>query len=275
MTNRRYQVRFTRSSIGAEQPATTLATKFQLFLDTHGAHAPTQNIDGYDWQIRDLHKYGTVWRGVFARLRHDAPHILDSADQELELALEEGDRILDKVFFLYYTDPNVLVWQYDKNVTGLSRFQHYLYNSLREAVELPLIIDRQALDNILNRNIYELQFTYDRPPATQARAAWEQSAFDMMSSIHGAIGKFVIRGERQASLGGHVRSMLRSMVNSTHMKSIRVKFTDEPSELVDLLLAPIKDHIVVPLQGRYPVTARVYEELAEAFSRQVHRFPQA
>ncbi|MDP3822872.1 MAG: hypothetical protein Q8R33_15480 [Burkholderiales bacterium] len=230
-------------------------------------------MDGDGWQIRELIQVGTVWKGVFARLRDDAPHVVDVADTEHELDLDEGDRILDKCYFIYRSTNDVLTWQYNRSVSGLARFQLYLSTVIAQFVELPYIVDTAVLQEVLQRSIHELQFTYSRPLQPEAAApSWRQGAFDLLRSVHGAVGKFVVRGERSSPLGGGIRQMVRQLVQSNDVNRIRVKLTDE-ADMIDLFISPIKDRIEVPMDGRYPVATSVFEELEDAYVRQAHRIP--
>jgi hypothetical protein len=275
MTSRTFQVRFTRTSVQTAETAQTLAQPLLAIAGTNGENLPEREIDGHHWQIRELVLIGTVWKGAFARLRDDAPHVVDIANTEHELELEEGDRIVDKVYFLYYSARDALVWQYNQTVCGLTKFENYLQLVLGAIVELPSVIDAGLAEAALDRNIHELQFTYARPTVLpEGTPSWKQDAFDLMSSVHGAVGKFVIRAKRSESLGGNIRDTLLDALASNHVKRVKIKFTDEPGQLYDLVVAPIKDQITVPMAGRYPVKARVFEELADAYERQVDRIPQ-
>lgn len=273
MPTKTFQVRFTGTAVGTEE-VTTLDPHLVSLTFEHGSNLPEVEFGGEGFQVRELLKVGQVWKGSFAKLRTDAPHVVDSADNEHELELEEGDRIVDKALFLFYANTNVLVWQTNRNAGSIGKLCEYLGRICGTYVDLPWALDTHSLEEALSRDIHEVHFTYIRPQIVEEDAPqWRQAAFDLIRSVQGAVGKFVVRAGRQESLGGRIKQMLPSALQSQHTKKIRVKFTDEPANLVDLFLSPIKDHITVPMLGRYPVAARVYEELAEAYGRQIHRIP--
>ncbi len=271
MTDRNFQVRFTLTSVGAD--GNPLSDLLDSVHASHGSSLPEISLNGDHWQVRELRKVGQVWRGVFAKLGADVPHIVDDADEERELELNAGERILEKGFFLYYENKNALVWQNTK-VAGTSKFANYLSQILDTIVMLPPIVNTDALDEAMSRGIHELQFTYARPPTLdEGSPRWRQDAFDLLNSVHGAVGKFTLRGGHQQSLAGRTRQIIQGALQSAHVKKVKVKFTDEPLNLVDLLASPVKDQITVPMIGRYPIPARIFEELALAYSRQLHLIP--
>ena len=75
-----------------------------------GSNLPAVQMEGEHFQVRNLQRIGRFWRGSFARLRDEAPHVIGNTNVERELALEDGDRILEKTFFLYYEDTDALVF---------------------------------------------------------------------------------------------------------------------------------------------------------------------
>ena len=71
----------------------------QSASDAHGQHLPPVSINEDRYQIRDLVRVGMVWGGSFAKLRSDAPHIVDSQNTERQIELDAGDQC-------FQGDPN-------------------------------------------------------------------------------------------------------------------------------------------------------------------------
>jgi hypothetical protein len=122
-------------------------------------------LSGEKYQMRDLQHVGAVLKGSFVKLRDDAPHVVAADDQEHELDLEEGDHLIEKCHFLLREIGNVLVWQANRSSGGLTRAQDYLSSLFDELVALPMVMNDAELDQVLNGNLYELDFAYDRPAA--------------------------------------------------------------------------------------------------------------
>lgn len=137
MAKKTYQVRFARPVVGSNgAPLASLLTRLHA---QHGEHLPARDFGGDRYQVRDLVKVGTVWKGTFGKLRDDAPHLVNGADEEKELDLEDGDRLLEKCHYLYREQGNLLVWQLNRSSGGMSRFEDYLGALHDEPVLVPLI----------------------------------------------------------------------------------------------------------------------------------------
>lgn len=266
-----YRVHFTRTSCG--QAAVPIAAALLAAVNEHGPNLPHIDIGGDGFQLRELVRTGLVWHGVFARLREDAPHIVDAADLEREIELEEGDRILDKCHFIYHERDDVLIWQVNRNAGGLSKVQQYLAQAFNDYVELPQVMNDADIQRVLDGQLYEITFGYARPEHLVAGApSWNQHAFDMMSNVHAAQAKFMLRAPRGGGLAQTAKKMVRQMVNSVGVEKIRIRLTDE-SDLIELFMAPLHDTVVVEMVGRYPVAQAIYPMLEEAYGRQRNNIP--
>jgi hypothetical protein len=269
-----YTVRFATVMVGAtQQTLTTFAPKLDILHAQYGTNLPEIAIDGDHFQIRDLHKVGSVWTGVFARLKLDAPNKVDVHSKEHKLNLNKGDRILEKCYFIYRSASNVMTWQNNRNVSSLAKLQIYLTQLLRDYVSVTICMNESELDEILKRDVYEVQFNYARPNLALAGAPkWAQADFDRMKDLDGASSKFLIRAERGGRLSKKIGNFIKQAMSLEPVDKVRVKLTDE-TDVIDLFLAPIKESIRVPLVGQYPETAAVYQALEDAHNRAERYLP--
>lgn len=265
MAKRRYQVRFSRPIVG--KSGDPLSGILGPLHQTHGTHLPALDLSGDRYQVRDLQKVGRVWKGVFGKLRDDAPNLVNSADEERELALEDGDRLLEKCHFLYREIGNLLVWQLNRTAGGMSRFEDYMSRLHGEPVLAPAITNAGRIDEILNRSIYEVSYSFDRPPSLDARSPrWNQEQFNTMKHINAGHAKFAFRAERGGQLSTAVKVMVRKALGLTGVEKIRVRLTDD-ADPIELFVAPLKDKIEVEQVGKYPSASTVFSELEQAYER--------
>jgi hypothetical protein len=281
-TNKAYTVRFANSNVGKKLEDNRQLRDILDYLindrgvkDAVGHHLPPVELEGDHFQVRNLLKVGQCWRGCFARLRDEAPHVIDAQNKEKQLNLQVGDRILEKTYFLYYEDSDILVFQMSRNVGYLTKFAHY-WSSLfaHEYVDFPPAVDRNQLQHVLNSEIRYVEFTYACPPVGDSRSGpkWTQRAIDMLRPIHGAVGKFTMRAPKNSVLGGHIKELIKWMANRGEVERAKVLLQDE-KDPIDLFIDPIKVKITVPLHANYPDEKAVIEELAEAYSDQHSRLP--
>ncbi|MFN4264437.1 MAG: DUF6731 family protein [Aquabacterium sp.] len=274
MTNKSYQVRFATVTVGRRQEdITPLSPRLDRAFERHGSKLPEVVIDGDNYQIRDLVLIGDVWQGVFARLKDDAPHKVDAESNEHEISLDEGDRILEKCFFTYRRRRNLLTWQNNRSVATLSKLQLYLCQVLEDFASVNQCMNEAELEEILSRDLYEIQFSYARLPQTNGNGPrWAQADFDRMRDLHAATGKFLFRAERGSSLGRRASQFVRQALTLQSVEKLRIRLTDDTNP-IDLFLAPVKDKITVPLVGRYPDERAMYEALEVAFDRNSELLP--
>ena len=265
MAKRKYQVRFAHPVVG--QRTESLSNVLGALHTSHAQHLPAVDLSGDRYQVRDLIKVGRVWKGTFGKLRDDAPHLVTSADEEKELELEDGDRLLEKCHFLHRELGNLLVWQLNRASGGMSRFGDYMSQLHGEPVLVPIITNEGRIEEILNRSIYEVSYSFDRPPSLDARSPkWNQDQFSAMKQIDAGYAKFDFRAERGGRLSGKVKAMVRQALRLSGVEKIRVRLTDE-SDPIELFAAPLKDKIHVEHMGRYPRAADVFSELEDAYER--------
>jgi hypothetical protein len=271
MTFKVFKVFFARTSVGAE--GLPLSGFLADSVRQHGQNLPMLDVSGERFQMRDMHLVGTVWKGTFVKLRDDAPHVVAANDQEHELDLEEGEHLIEKCHFLLRTRGNVLVWQANRSAGGMSRAENYLSSLFDTAVLLPHVMNDAELEGVLNGQLYELDFAYDRPPAVPGRAPrWNQDAFDMMAGIDAAHAKFTLRAPRNGGLADQAKQMVRQILGTPGTGKVRIKLADD-KEPIELFMAPLKDSLKVEMIGRYPLAVHVFEGLEEAFNRQRGSIP--
>ena len=265
MKKHTYQVRFSRPVVG--QQGQVLSVVLTSLQQQHGTHFPALDAGGDRYQVRDLRKVGRVWQGTFGKLRDDAPHLVTASNEERELALEAGARLLEKCHFLYRELGNLLVWQFNRASGGMARFEAYMGQLCGEPVLVPAISNTRRIEEVLERNIYEVSWSFDRPPSLDGAAPqWNQDQFNTMKQMDAGHAKFDFRAQRGGQLSGAVKAMMRQALGLAGVEKIRVRLTDE-SDPIELFAAPLKDKIELSQSGRYPAAADVFTALEDAYDR--------
>lgn len=272
MKKKHFKVYFVRPSVGRK--GATLKELIASLSKENGRHLPTEDIQNDKYQIRDLERVGKVWKGVFAKLRDEAPHIVGADNTESAIPLGEDDHILEKCFFLYREESNVLVWQYHKSAGGLSRAADYLSATAGEVVTLPYIQDSDKLEDVLRKPIYEIEFDYARSSGERPASgppSWDQAQFDTMAHLDAAKAKFMVRAPRSGRLSAdRAKQFLLGLVGRPGTGKVRIRLTGEENP-IDLFLSPVHDKIEIELSGSYPDAADVFAGLEKAYDRQRDR----
>lgn len=268
--NKKYKVLFFSTSVGPDGLPLRSALPTPL---TQGGTVPenlqSYEIDGHEFQIRDLQRIGTshVWRGVFGRLRDDAPNLVNAQGEESAIPLQPTDRLLEKCHFLYMANHDILVWQVNNEVAYVSKFATYIGLLLNSAVFVNTIVGTNALDRVIAGTVKSLECKVATPriPLTNV-PDYSQPMFDLMNSVHGSTIKINVSAGR-GSLAGSVKRLIRWAVANPETKTLRAKLDGE-DEPIDLLMERISDSIIIPLIGHYPNPVAVFAGLNKAFTDQ-------
>lgn len=271
MATKDYKVLFTRTAIG--QQGLPIAATLSTLVQTHGPHLPATRLMGEMFQLRDLRLVGSVWLGSFAKLRDDAPHVVDRSGSEHQLNLAAGSHIIEKCHLLYREQNNVLVWQVNRSSGGLARFEQYLSQVMSQVVVLPLVMNEAELQRMLDGQVYEVDFVFDRPQQlTNNTPQWTQQAFNMMAGADAAHAKFSFRAARAGWLSNPLKRTLQEMMSIAGIGKLKVRLTDD-TDPIELFLSPLRDTIRVQMLSRYPSEADVFTGLEEAYTRNSGSIP--
>lgn len=266
MPQRTFSVYFAKTAVGED--GAPLSTVIQGAVDRHGPHLPAAVIENERFQVRSLEKVGSVWKGTFAKLRDDTPHFVDHTNEERELTLADGASIIEKCLFLYREQGNVLVWQVSMAAGGMAKAAAYLSNILGAVVLLPQVQNTAQLEELLNENLYEIDFQYAQPPnLPEGVSRWSQRAFDIAGGVGAAYARFTLRARRGQSLAQDAKDFVREMLGQKRYRRVRVRVSDD-GQPVKLFLAPLKEQFTIEVLGRYPRSDLVFQGLEDAYGRQ-------
>lgn len=266
MAQRTYTVYFAKTLTG--EGGEPLSAHMDAAFAQYGEHLPSTVVENERFQVRSLSKVGSVWKGTFAKLRDDTPHYVDHLNEERELALADGASIIEKCQFLYREHGNNLIWQVSMHAGSLSKASAYLSAVLNRVVLLPQVQNTEQLEEILNHDLYEIDFQYAQPPGLpEGVSRWSQRAFDIAGGIGAAYARFTLRARRGQTLAQGAKDYVREMIGQKQYKRVRVRISDG-SEVVKLFLAPLKEQFTIEVDGRYPNRNLVFQGLEDAYGRQ-------
>lgn len=266
MAEKTYKVFFYTTSFGLN--GETLRGAFDQLKGSlsQNGHLPHQDIEGHTFQLRDLthdlSKGG--WKGVFGRLRSDAPNVITADDMENALPLSETDLLIEKSHFLYKPNEDLLIWQFNMDVGAINKFAAYLGNLLNSAVGLNIIMDLPNLQKVMSGVIkyYEIKVAAPKVPLSKI-PSYSQAIFDLMKDAGGSSIKYRISAGRD-TLAEKVKRTIKDLLSQPTTEALRVGLEGE-QDPVDLLTDKIFARITVELKGHYPDPIDVFNSLDLAF----------
>jgi hypothetical protein len=133
------------------------------------------------------------------------------------------------------------------------------------------------LNEVLNGDVYELEFAFARPAAATAAGnapIWTQRAMQILNDVHAAKANFTLKADRYGHLADNAKRWVRQMLNEPGLvKKVKVRLTDE-TQLLDVAVSLLRDQINVELFGMYPRAQDVLAELELAYDRNRERIAQ-
>lgn len=245
----------------------------QLAKDSVSGKLPPQWNDGNTTlELREFSSLnaGTVFRGVLATLRNDAPHIRESTGSERPIALQANEHLIEKNHFLYFTAQELLVWQVNGQGSHVVRFERYLTHCAGFAVVFADIIAATALARLQKGVVKRVEMRLARPKNALAVAPndWGGDAMRLLSSSGGgSISIAVSTRIKGQGLLPAIKEALHRLLDQDETKSLKVRLVGE-TDLIDLFAERLKEKIEVLMNGLYPAPASIFAELQIARDRQ-------
>lgn len=269
MANKSFRVRFYTGMV-MDDRAAKVSKIFEELVIAGGPY-PHLEDGTVAYELRDLvslngHK---VFRGVLAVLRDDAPNIREAGGAERPIALGDDEHIIEKNYFLYYSDRELLVWQVNGRGSHISRMEKYLSSVANKPVSLPDVIQPNALRRLQEGSVKKLRLriAVSKNAAAVDPHDWEAGTFDLMNGIGAkSITVEVAAGKAVGRLNDKIGGVLHRMLQREDARAVQVTMTGE-QEPIDLLADCVTDRINVKMVGLYPVVADIFNGLDEAKQR--------
>jgi hypothetical protein len=269
MARKTYRVSLYQASHQDDAPADLLNDLFHRLSVLE--IMPVQQYGEMSYQLV-LNEVGRqVYSGEFKRYGNDdLPHAGVPLGRERELEMGPHEMTIERNHFIYYQHRRVLVWQENRRSAPVSALSRYLSNALATTVAFYPILTRDATVNELlaTHNPKVLEFTVARPlnPELYEGAGDTNRVMSLLAGLGGMTGSFRISanavGLRGRLLDAARTIMLgRELVASGQASKVQVQLEDVDHP-IDLLADRLKSKVTVNTEGRYPIPADLFAELA-------------
>lgn len=266
MGQKHFGVRFYKGNV-IQQGTSVSDILLQLF-NAHVAGHPYPHVpDGtLAYELRNFTSLngGAVFTGVLAVLRDDAPNIRDHHGVERTLALQPGERLIEKNHFIFYKERQLLAWQVNARASHVSRFEQYLSAASSLVVGFDDIITAASFKR-LNEGIVkklEVKIAAPKNPGLVPATDWTSQAMQMMSGVGATSIKIDVSTRTKKGLVDGVKQLIHKLADSAEAESIKVKLAGD-SEPVDLVAESIKGKVSVNMVGLYPDPIDMFAQLQQ------------
>lgn len=243
----------------------------ELLLQLYTAHHQSQSYphvtDGsVAYELRNFTSLnnGSVFTGVLAVLRDDAPNIRDHQGNERPIDLQPGERVIEKNHFVFYRERQLLAWQVNTRASHVTRFEQYLSNVSGSIVGFDDIILAASFKRIKEGVVKKLEVKIASPknPDLVSSSDWSSQALSMMSGVGATSIRIDVSTRMRSGLKTSVKQVIHQLKDSAEAASIKVKLAGE-AEPIDLVADSIKGRVSVNMVGMYPDPADMFIQLQQ------------
>lgn len=266
MGQKHFGVRFYRGDVLDSN--TLISDLLQQLYTAHQNGQPYPHVSGSTvaYELRDFTSLngGNVFTGVLAVLRDDAPNIRDDQGVERPIAMQPGDRLIEKNHFVFYKERQLLAWQVNARASHVSRFEQYLSEASGLVVGFDDIISAASFQRISQGVVKKLEVRIAAPtnPALVPATDWTTRAFQLMSGVGATSIKIDVSTRTSKGLMDGVKQVIHQLKDSSEAESIKVKLAGD-AEPIDLVADSIRGKVSVNMVGLYPDPIDMFRQLQQ------------
>lgn len=232
--------------------------------------------DGHDekFQIRSIVPLGSgkSYKGIFGRCRYgEKPEQGTEDGKETDVDLKPGHGLVEKNYFLFFPDRNLLIYQRNSSGSHYSRLQRYLNLTVGPGhlIALDPILTTDAYKRLINgAEARAIDISFQQPKdASIYKDVFTQDAIKLVNNSGGVSARIRISvGRTDQRLISKIKDAAVTLARSGLAKVARVQLEGE-SDPVDLIADRIVETITVNLgeNGR-PDPDSLYFALDEALT---------
>jgi hypothetical protein len=213
-----------------------------------------------------------VFKAVFGKVRKaDIPKQGDEHGNEEELNLKPGYGLVEKNYFMFYRDTNLLVYQRNQNGSHYSKLAQYLSKVLGNTVSLDPVLTADSYARLMQNDVVPTKIELSLAASSNSELYpedWTQDMMDLIKGVGGARAKLTIRADtrRGETLVARAKEAAVILARSGLASISRVSVEDNEHP-IDLIADRIKEKIEVEIEGRYPDPESIYNALMSAKDR--------
>ena len=231
------------------------------------------------YSIRNVTTNGLFYFGEFCKYRMDSLPHAGSANSgvERELPLDITEGLVEKNYFSYKTDDNVVIFQRNGNASRGQKIGTYLSDKYRETITLSPIVTGDSLKRIMSNRVtpVSLEASISRPTNKTLfpSDSFSRDLFNWMSDAGGSRLHFTLTSDQRSNADGRstlsdrAKSAVSSLFGREDVSVLRAQVRNEDGliEPIDLVADRIYSQKNIRMNGRYPDPNSIISSLKESF----------
>lgn len=249
----------------------------------HPDGPPCHDLAADSFEIRQLTGNGHPLRGEFAKLRQrDIPHAGSPGGSERDLDLEENEGLVEKNFFHYWTDRDLLVYQKQGNGSGASRLAQYLSRCRGQTVTFDPVLQpdpmRRLMKGSVRTRVADIRIARPTNPEVFRGLGFNEGIMRILEEAGGISLALEIRGDGRSADPGQrflldrLKTALAALIDQgTVSKAVlQVEDTETPDcTSIDLINDRMYSVQTVEKLGRYFVPGSMHAALLAAYQERL------
>lgn len=191
-------------------------------------------------QVRSIQAVGKgkIFKGVFGRWRNNTMPVQgNEAGEEDDVVLKAGYGLVEKNFFIYYTENNLLLYQRNSSGSHNSRFQRYLSELTGTPIGLEPILTTDSYERIIHGGAPKwIDFSIQPPKDPNFYGdEWSQKAMQLLNGANAYQARMKLStGRAPQHLLEEMKEAIVSFAKSGRARVARIKL-EEDNEPIDLI----------------------------------------
>lgn len=225
----------------------------------------------HTWEVRDLEKAtdGSAYRGSLTKLRRTGlPMKAKKGGQEESLGLADDEGLVEKTFFVYFLDKNLLLWQASKMCGGPARLRAVLKGVAGVDVSFNTIVQAGAVERLLEGKgvMKSFEISVAKPTNTDVFSddQFTSGVLGLLSEAGGDKMVLTFKTDGRLKNGTPLNEKLRQILSvlsaRDEVETAKIDLSDEDGNIepVDLVADRIRAYQDVQHDGKYPKPEAVY-----------------
>lgn len=275
MATHDFQVYFYRTATANDLDKTAVKDFFDEIVADGGYVSSAMVLGQTGYFISGLHEteYENEFGGAFSKLRKDnLPKIGNEHGIEKDIELLEGDGLIEKNYFLYDANRNLIIWQQNRNASHIVRFQDYLCDQMPNSTKIVPVVEKDAMQRIMQGDVslaaFDVSFALPTNPDMIPVDANTQKIYELMTGLN--VDSIRIHASANApgrgadkTIKATAKKMLQAIKAMPGTRIVRAK-TRGTDEHIDLIAERLTTEITVKMDGHYPNTDSMFAGLSKA-----------
>jgi hypothetical protein len=223
-------------------------------------------------ELREVSVVGNVVKGCLALLREDVPTLRTQDGSEAPLPIANGDRLIEKNYFLYFRESRLLLWQFNlaaNHVANMAVMLTALGGAARAVSYSHVIKTIFALDQDQVIEYVDLKIGAPRKKGQRLEVEeldptnWGLNPFKVLAETGSRQLEIMMQNRTEDGLAGTVRNLVRDLTGLSVTRKLKVK-VDGATEPIDMLAERFTYKIPMQCQGATATAVEVLQALQQA-----------